>query len=128
MSTGAKDCTWFGSGIDDTEPVSLSRVTYINRGDHRVVDTRSGWLPIPAAVAASEETVTRSSAVHLSRIAQVDRDTFGRSSAQVFIDRPGGGTPSDQIPLAGQNHTGDSDFLVDGNMRGSRRSRIQQRA
>ena len=82
MSTGAKDCTWFGSGIDDTEPVSLSRVTYINRGDHRVVDTRSGWLPIPAAVAASEETVTRSSAVHLSRIAQVDRDTFGRSSAK----------------------------------------------
>src|SRR5690242_14611948 len=75
---GAKHRTWFSTGIDDTGPVSLSRVTHINRGDHRVVDTRSGWLPIPAAVAASEETGTRSSAVHLSRAAQVDRDTFGR--------------------------------------------------
>src|ERR1700757_429555 len=75
---GAKHRTWFGTGIDETEPVSLSRVTHINRGDYRVIDTRSGWLPIPAAVAASEETVTRSSAVHLSRSARVDRDTCGR--------------------------------------------------
>jgi len=75
---GAKHRTWFGAGIDDTKPVSLSRVTHINRGDHRVVDTRSDWLRIPAAVAASEETGTRSSAVHFSRTAQVDRDTFGR--------------------------------------------------
>src|ERR1700747_3245441 len=51
---GAKHRTWFGSGIDDTESVSLSRVTHIHRGDLRMVDTRSGWLPIPAAVAASE--------------------------------------------------------------------------
>jgi hypothetical protein len=81
---GAKHRTWFGAGINDAEPVSLSRVTHINRGDHRVVDTRSGWLPIPTAVAASEETVTRSSAVHLSRTAQVDRDdrrTLGRTIA-----------------------------------------------
>src|SRR5690348_12616176 len=76
----AKHRTWFGTGIDDTEPVSLSRVTHINRGDLRVVDARSDWFPIPTAVAASEETVTRSSAVHLSRAAQVDRNTSGRQS------------------------------------------------
>jgi hypothetical protein len=75
---GAKHCTWFGTGINDTEPISLSPVTHINRGDHRVVDTRSDWFPIPAAVAASEETVSRSSAVHFSRAAKVDRETFGR--------------------------------------------------
>jgi hypothetical protein len=53
---------------------------YSMGGDYQsaVVDTRSDWLPIPAAVAASEETVTRGSAVHLSRAAQVDRDAFGR--------------------------------------------------
>jgi hypothetical protein len=93
---GAKHRTWFGTGIDDTEPVSLSRVTHINRGDLRVIDTRSGWLPIPAAVAASEETVMRSSAVHLGRAAQVDRNTSGRQSGQVLVDRPSGGAPSDQ--------------------------------
>ena len=43
----------------------------------------------------SEETGTPSSA-HLSRAARVDRHTFGRSSAQVFVDGPGGGAPSDQ--------------------------------
>jgi hypothetical protein len=93
---GAKHRTWFGTRIDDTEPVSLLRVTHINRGDHRVVDARSDWFPIPAAVAASEETGTRSSAVHLSRAAQVDSHTFGRSSAQMFVDGPGGGAPGDQ--------------------------------
>src|SRR6266542_4581976 len=82
--------------VDDTEPVSLSRVTQINRGDHRVLDARSNWFPIPAAVAASEETGTRSSAVHLSRAALVDPHTLGRLSAQVFVDRPSGGAPSDQ--------------------------------
>jgi hypothetical protein len=61
-----------------------------------VVDARPDWFPISAAVAASEETRTRSSAVHLGRAAQVDRHAFGRSSAQVFVDGPGGGTPSDQ--------------------------------
>jgi hypothetical protein len=71
-------------------------VTHINRGDHRVVDARSDWFPIPATVAASEKTGTRSSAVHLSRAAQVDRHTFGRSSAHVFVDGPSGGAPSDQ--------------------------------
>jgi len=59
---GAKHRTWFRAGIDDAEPVSLFRVTHINRGDHRVVDAQSDWFPIPAAVAASEETVTRGSA------------------------------------------------------------------
>src|SRR5260370_20014149 len=33
--------------------------------DHRVVDAPSDWFPIPATVAASEETGTPSSAVHL---------------------------------------------------------------
>jgi hypothetical protein len=51
---------------------------------------------MPAAVAASEETVTLSSAVHLSRVAQVDRHAYGRSSAQMFVGGPGGGAPSDQ--------------------------------
>ena len=108
---GAKECTRFGTGIEDTEPVSLSRVTHINRSDHRVVDARSGWLPIPAAVAASEETVTRSSAVHLSRTAQVDRDTFGRSSAQVRVDRPGTGAPSDQQGRACHDYEPDHDSI-----------------
>jgi hypothetical protein len=74
----------------------LFRVTHINRGDHRVVDARSDWFPIPATVAASEKTGTRSSAVHLSRAAQVNRNTLGRSSAQVFFHGPSGGAPSDQ--------------------------------
>jgi hypothetical protein len=39
---GAKDCTRFGTSIDDAEPFSLSSVTHINRGNHRVMDTRSG--------------------------------------------------------------------------------------
>jgi hypothetical protein len=75
---GAKHRTWFGAGIDDAEPVSLFRVTHINRGDHRVVDARSDWFPIPAVVAASEETLTRSPAVHLGRAVQVDRHRPGR--------------------------------------------------
>jgi hypothetical protein len=106
---GAKHRTWFGTGIDDTEPVSLSRVTHINRGDHRVVDARSDWLPIPATVAASEETSTRSSAVHLSRGVQVDRHTSGRSSAQVFVDGPRGGTPGDQQGCSCYDYEADHD-------------------
>jgi hypothetical protein len=47
------------------------------------------------AVVASEETGTCSSAVHARRVAGVDRDTIWRSSAQVFVDGPGGGAPSD---------------------------------
>jgi len=74
----------------------LFRVTHDNRGDDRVVDAGSDRVPIPAAVAASEEARTRSSAVHLSRAARVDRHTLGRSSAQVFLDGPGGGAPGDQ--------------------------------
>jgi hypothetical protein len=93
---GAKHRTWFGAGIDDAESVSLSRVSDINRGDHQVVDAPSDGFPIPAAVAASEETLTRSSAVHLDRAVQVDRHRSGRKAAQVFVDRPGGGAPSDQ--------------------------------
>jgi hypothetical protein len=61
-----------------------------------VINPRSDWFPIPAAIAASEKTGTRSSAVQLSRGVQVDRHTYGRSSAQVFVDGPGGGAPSDQ--------------------------------
>ena len=48
------------------------------------------------AVVASEETGTCSSAVHARRVAGVDRGTIGRSSAQVFVDGPGGGAPSDE--------------------------------
>jgi hypothetical protein len=70
--------TWFGASIEDDEPVSFSGVTHSNRRDHRVVDARSDWFPIPAAVAASEQTGARSSAVHLGRSAQVDRNTSGR--------------------------------------------------
>ena len=61
-----------------------------------MVDALSNRFPIPATVAASEETGTRSSAIHLSRAAQVDRYTFGRSSAQVFVNGPRGGASSDQ--------------------------------
>src|SRR5262249_16816207 len=60
------------------------------------LDARSDRFPIPATVVASEETGTSSSAVHACRVAEVDRDTIGRSSAQVFADRPGRGVPSDQ--------------------------------
>jgi hypothetical protein len=108
---GAKHRTWFGTGIDDAEPVSFSRVAYINRGDHRVVDARSDWVPIPAAVAASEQTGTRSSAVHLGRAAQVDRNTSGRQSGQVFVDRPGGGAPSDQQGRSGYDYDADHDSI-----------------
>src|SRR5437667_6765340 len=62
--------------------------------DHSIWIRRSTATPT-TAVAAAEETRTRSSAVHLSRAAQVDRHTFGRSSAQPLVDGPGGGTPSD---------------------------------
>jgi len=108
---GAKHRTWFGAGIDDAEPVSLFRVTHSNRGDHQVVDAPSDWFPIPAAVAASEETGTRSSAVHLGRAAQVDRNTSGRQSGQVFVDRPGGGAPSDQHGRSGYDYDADHDSI-----------------
>src|SRR5947209_11481563 len=108
---GAKHRTWFGAGIDNAEPVSLFRVTHVNRGDHQVVDAPSDWFPIPAAVAASEETGTRSSAVHLGRAAQVDRNTSGRQSAQVFVDRPGGGAPSDQHGRSGYDYDADHDSI-----------------
>jgi len=106
---GAKHRTWFGAGIDDAEPVSLFRVTHIHRGHHRVVDAPSDWFPIAAAVAASEETGARSSAVHLGRAAQVDRNTSGRQSGQVFVDRPGGGAPSDQHGRSGYDYDADHD-------------------
>src|SRR4029453_8572425 len=95
---GAKHRTWFGAGIDDTEPVSLFRVAHGDRRDGAVLDARSDRFPTPAAVAASEETGTSSSAVHLRRVARVDRHTFGRSSAQVFVDDPSGsgGGPCNQ--------------------------------
>src|SRR5579872_5681691 len=47
-SVGAKHRTWLGTGVDAAGPPSLFRVTHINRGDHRVVDARSRWFPIPA--------------------------------------------------------------------------------
>ena len=63
------------------------------------------------AVAASEETGTRSSAVHLSRSAQVHRHTFGRSPRQVFLDGPGGGAPSDQEGRACYDCDADHDSI-----------------
>jgi hypothetical protein len=89
----------------------LFRLNHINRGDHRVVDAWSDWFPIPAAVAASEETGTRSSAVQLSRAAQVDRHRFGRSSAQVLVDGPGGGAPSDQEGRSCYDYDADHDSI-----------------
>jgi hypothetical protein len=89
----------------------LFRVTHIDRGDRRVVDARSDWFPIPATVAASEETGTRSSAVHLSGAAQVDRRTYGPSPAQVFVDRPGGGAPSDQKGRSCYDYEADHDSI-----------------
>lgn len=71
---------------------------------YRVLDARSNWFAIPTAVAASEETDTRSSAVHSSRTALVDRHTLGRLPAQVFADRPSGGTPGDQQRRAGYDY------------------------
>src|SRR5206468_11570681 len=71
---GAKHRTWFGAGIDDAEPVSLFRVTHIKRGNHRVVDAPSDWFRIPPAVAPSEDTGTRSPAVHFGRVAHGDRN------------------------------------------------------
>src|SRR5262245_51252637 len=41
------------------------------RGDHRAVDTRSDWFPIPAAVAASKEARTGA-----CRVAGIDRDVW----------------------------------------------------
>jgi hypothetical protein len=86
-------------------------VTHINRGDHQVVDAWSDWFPIPAAVAASEETGTRSSAVHLSRVAQFDRHTSGRLSDQAFVDGPGGGAPSDQQGCSCHDYDADHDSI-----------------
>jgi hypothetical protein len=106
---GAKHRTWFGASIDDAEPVSLFHVTHINRSDHQVVDAPSDGFPIPAAIAASKETGTRGSAVQLSRVAQVDRHTSGRLSAQVFVDCPGGGAPSDQQGRACYDYETDHD-------------------
>jgi hypothetical protein len=94
-----------------------------------VVDARSSWFPIPAAVAASEETGTRSSAVHLSRAALVDRHTLGRLSAQVFIDRPSGGAPGDQQGRAGYDYDADHDsisFWNNGAKAGLTRTKIAQ--
>src|SRR3984893_3475015 len=87
------------------------RVTHINRGDHQVVDAPSDWFPIPAAVAASEQTGTRGSAIHLGRAAQVDRNTSGRQSGQVFVDRPSGGAPSDQQGRSGYDYDADHDSI-----------------
>jgi hypothetical protein len=76
-----------------------------------VVDARSDWFPIPAAVAASEETGTGSSAVHARRVAGVDRNTNGRSSVQVFGDGPGGGGPSDQQGRSCYDYDADHDSI-----------------
>src|SRR5262249_24798135 len=108
---GTKHSTWFGAGIDDTEPVSLFHVTHINRGDHRVRDARSDWFPMPAAVRASKETGTRSSAVHARRVAGIDRDTNGRSSVQVCGDGPGGGAPSNQQGRSSYDYDADHDSI-----------------
>src|SRR6266403_2144415 len=82
----------------------------VGRGiDHLMVT--ADWFPIPAAVAASEETGTRSSAVHLGRAVQVDRNTSGRQSGQVFVDRPGGGAPSDQQGRSGYDYDADHDSI-----------------
>src|SRR5439155_20523352 len=110
-SVGAKHRTRFGAGIDGSEVVSLFRVTHINRGDHRVVDARSDRFPGPAAVVASEKTGTSSSAVHARRVAGVDRDTIGRSSAQVLVDGPGGGAPSDQEGRSCYDYDADHDSI-----------------
>jgi hypothetical protein len=88
-----------------------AEMCHINRGDHQVVDAWSDLFPIPAAVAASEETGTRSSAVHLGRAAQVDRNTSGRHSGQVFVDRPGVGAPSDQQGRSGYDYDADHDSI-----------------
>jgi hypothetical protein len=123
---GAKYCTWFGTGIEDTEPVSLFCVTDSNRGDHRVVDAPSDGFPIPAAIAASEETGTRGSAVQLGRAAQVNRNTSGRQSGQVFVDRPGGGVPSDQQGRACYDYETDHDSNLLLKQPGKGRSHIDE--
>jgi hypothetical protein len=64
-----------------------------------------------AAVAAPKETVTRCSAVYVTRAALVDRHTFGRSPAQVFVDGPGGGGPSDQQRRSRYNYDADHDSI-----------------
>ncbi|MBV8968578.1 MAG: hypothetical protein JO331_05885 [Verrucomicrobia bacterium] len=71
-------------------------MTHGERRDGAVLDARSDRFPSPAAVVASEETGTSSSAVHAHRVTGVDGGTIGRSSAQVFVDGPGGGAPSDE--------------------------------
>ena len=71
-----------------------------------MLDARSDRFPSPAAVVASEETCTSSSAVHARRVAGVDRDTIGRSSAQVFVDGPGGGAPSEAADESGFQTSG----------------------
>jgi hypothetical protein len=40
----------------------------------------------------------------LGRAALIDRHTLGRLSAQVFVDRPSGGTPGDQQGRAGYDY------------------------
>jgi hypothetical protein len=47
----------------------------------------------------------------LSRAARVDRHTFGRSSAQVFVDGPGGGAPSDQEGRSCYDYDADHDSI-----------------
>lgn len=95
-SVGAKHCTGFGAGVDDTGAFSLVRVIDGDRPDVAVLDARSDRFPGPAAVVASEETGTSSSAIHAPRVAGVDRDTIGRLADQVLVDGPGGTAPSDE--------------------------------
>jgi hypothetical protein len=47
----------------------------------------------------------------LGRAAQVDRNTSGRQSGQVFVDRPGGGAPSDQQGRACYDYDADHDSI-----------------
>jgi hypothetical protein len=93
-----KHRTWFGAGRR-YQPVSLFRVTHTTA-------VTIGWsipggpVPTRAAVAASEETGTGSSAVHGS-VAGVDRDTNAIVRPSVRR-RSGGGWPTDQ---QGRSHT-----------------------
>jgi hypothetical protein len=66
---------------------------------------------MPAAVAASKETGTRSSAVNARRVAGIDRDTNGRSSVQVFGDGPRGGALSDQQGRSCYDYDADHDSI-----------------
>jgi hypothetical protein len=47
----------------------------------------------------------------LGRAAQVDRNTSGRQSGQVFVDRPSGGAPSDQHGRSGYDYDADHDSI-----------------